>query len=316
MGASTYVTDISAAVAGAASVDIQPAAGDAYCIEEVSGDAAFVGGIPDLSLNLIEAGFAVCILRIDPTTAVQKNRKLEIYISNTCYLRITNTAVGAQNVGWFGKQVNANNIRSQVLTAPNGGSVDFQPPVGEIWKVTEISGETMGAANHPNVTMYLTDGVLVLSALCNETQNCKFEKLWNLYLTNANYLNVAPIAAADNDVGLSIMRVEGEAFCGILDCVGSATIDIQPAAGQQAVVTEISAETWAGIAPAGTPDITVSLWDGVSLSDVMEAGSVLDSLIAFRHMELRIDNDNFLRVTEVSTGDNQIAWSGMVEREY
>lgn len=313
---STYITDIELAVAGAGAFIIQPAAGHAYCLEEVSSNQAFVGGVPDVAVALDDGVHTTCILKLDPATAVQKDRKLEIYLTNALYATVTNTAVGAANIGYFGKQVNVNNVRSLIVTAPNGGNVDVQPPVGETWKVTEIGAETLGAAQHPNITMYLTNGVLTVSALTDETHNAKWDKAWNLILSNANYLNIAPIAAADNDVALSIVRVALQPFCGIVDCVGAATIDIQPAAGQQAVVVDIAGETWAGIAPVGTPDAAVALWDGVNISDVMTAGSVADALIHFRQMELRIHPAAYLRVTDVSGGANEIGWSGFVERQF
>lgn len=317
MGASTYTNGIQAAVAGGANFDIRPAVGHAYCIEEIGSDVVFVGDVPDVSVALRDGVHADAVVRIDPTTAVQKgNRAFELYIDRDTYLRITNTAAGAANISWLGRQVNPALVQTQIVTAPNGGTVDVRPAAGHIWKVFESGCETMGANNRPNVTIYLTDGVLVASALCDETHNLRWDDIHGWILSNDIFIRIAPIAAADNDVGLSMMEIPGEAFSGITDVAGAATLDIRPAVGYQCVITGLAGETWAGIAPVGSPDMTVSVWDGVTLSDLAEAGSVSDSLLNNRTMALRIDRDIWIRVTDVSGGNNEIAYCGYVERIY
>lgn len=308
------ITNLTAELAGAATENIVPPAGEAYCIVEVGSDEAFVGAVPDVEVSIGDGVLANCIVIIDPTTAVQKGaRAKEIYITPTDYLVIDNTAAANAYIAFFGYQVNANNVRTDMYTAPAAGTVDVRPPAGEVWRVTEVGGETMGAANHPNVTIFLTDDVLVASALCDQTHGMKWAKNLNWIIDHDTFLRVDSIAAADCDMAFSAIRIPQAAFCGVTDVVGSATLDIQPAAGVEVMITEISAETWVGIAPAGSPDLTAGLYDGVGLAFVMEAA---DSLLTGRKMDLPITNANYLRITETSTANNEIGYTGYVIREF
>ena len=312
----TLVTNISAAVGGAAAIDIQPAAGLAYCLTEFFADAVFVAGVPDLQVSLRDAVLADCIVILDPTTAVQKNRAKELYITNATYARMTNTAVGAQNLGWCGYQVPVGLIMTDIYTAPNGAFVDIRPPAGEVWMVTEIGCEVMNAADHPDLSLFITDGVLVASLMCNGTRNLVWEKAWNLYLTNDLWLRAEPIAGADRDVGISAIRVAVEPFGAIEDLGAGANLDIQPVAGRECVITQITAETWAGAAPAGSPDNFVALYNGVVLSDIYEDGTVADSIIQNRQHEILINNDVYIRITEGSAGNNEVSYSGFTRRYF
>ncbi len=309
-------TNISAAVGGAAAIDIQPAAGNAYLIKDFFADAVFVGGVPDLQVSIRDAVLADCIVILDPTTAVQKLRQKELYITNGNYLRMTNTAVGAQNLGWTGHQVPVGIVRTDIYTAPNGGFVDIRPPLGEVWKVTEIGCEVMNASDHPDLSLFITDGVLVASMLADGTRNLVWEKGWNLYLTHDLWLRAEPIAAADRDVAISAILVSVVPFGAIQDLGAAANLDIQPAAGEEAVVTQTSAETWAGVAPAGSPDNFCALYNGAVLSDIMEDGTVADSLIHNRKHEIEIDNDVYIRITEGSGANNEVSYSGFMRRYY
>lgn len=312
-----FIGNIQAGVVGAATFNVQPPAGEAWKVVEIGSDVVFVGDVPDVSVAIIDGALAVCVVIIDPTTAVQKGaRSKEILIDNGHYMQVTNTAAGAANISWCGVRVNNNTIRTNVVTVPNAGDYDIRPPLGEVWRLTEVGAETMGAANHPDMTFFVTNGVLVASAIMDETHNLKWDKLLNWYVSNAIWVRATDLSGADNDLAFCAELVDVEHFGGVIDVVGSATLDIQPAAGQQAVITEISAQTWAGIAPVGSPDITVSFYDGVNLSDLMEAGSVSDSLLAFRTLNLMIDNAHYLRITEVSTANNEVGWLGYVFREF
>lgn len=313
----TYLcTNISAAVGGTASIDVQPAAADAYCIKDVFADAVFVGGVPDVQILLRQAAAVDCIVTEDPATVVQKDRQKEIYIDNTTYMRLTNTAVGAQNLGWTGHQVPLGIVRTDIYTAPNGGFVDIRPPAGEVWKMTELGCEVMNATDEPDLTLYLTDGVLVLSMMADGARDLVWPKAWNLYLSNDLWLRAEPIAGADRDVAISAIRVAVEPF-GAIETLGAGlNLDIQPPDGVEAVITQISAEVWAGVAAAGSPDIFVALYNGVVLSDIMEDGAVADSGIHNRQYEIEIDNDVYIRITEGAAAPNQVAYSGFVRRYY
>lgn len=311
-------TNISAAVGGTASIDIQPAAGNAYLLKDFFADAVFSGDVPDLSINMRTALAVDCIVTEDPGTAVQKPRMKEIYIDNTTYVRLTNTAVGNQNLGWTGHQVPAGIVRTAIYTAPTAapGFVNIRPPAGEVWKMTELGAEIMNATNEPDLTLYLTDGTLVACMIADGARDLVWPKQWNLYLSNDLWLRAEEIGGADVDVAVSAIRVAVEFFGAIEDLGAGANLDIRPADGVEAVVTQVAAQTWAGIAAAGSPDIFVALYNGVVLSDIMEDGAVSDSLIHNRLYEIEIDNDVYIRITEGSGALNEVAYSGYVRRTY
>lgn len=313
-----FVGDISAAVAGAATIDVQPPAGQAYKITEFSSDVVFVGDVPDVSVAITTAALAVCIVIADPTTVVEKgDRQKEILIDNVHYMQLTNTGLVA-NLGWCGVRINNNNIRTDVVTVPNAGDYDIRPPAGEVWRVTEIGMETPGVTNHPDATFFITDGVLVLSMIMIETRGLNQLKNLNWYVSHDIWVRVTDTSGAPNDLAFCAERVDVEQFADVVDVLtpGAGLLDIQPAAGQQAVITQFSGETWAGIAPAGSPDMTVSFYDGVNLSDIMEAGSVSDSLASGRTLDLMIDNGHYIRVVDVSGADNQVGYLGYIFREF
>ena len=312
----TLTTNISAAVGGTLSIDIIPPAGEAFCLTDFFADAPFVGDVPDLSISIRDVGAVDCIVTEDPATAVQKQRMKEIYIDNDTYVRLTNTAVGAQNLGWTGYQVPAGIVRTDIYTAPNGGFVDIRPPAGEVWKMTELGCEVMNATDEPDLTLYLTDGILTASMIADGARDLVWPKAWNLYLTHDLWLRAEPIAGADRDVAISAIRVAVEPFGAIEDLGAGLNLDIQPADGEEAVITQVSAETWAGVAAAGSPDIFVALWNGAVLSDIMEDGAVSDSLIHNRRYEIPIDHDVYIRITEGSAGPNEVAYSGYMRRYY
>ena len=65
----------------------------------------------------------------------------------------------------------------------------------------------MNATNWPDLTIYLTNGVLVASMLADGARNLVWDKELNIFINNALYLRLEPIAGADNDIGLSMTRV-------------------------------------------------------------------------------------------------------------
>ncbi len=314
---SFLTTNISAAVGAGANIDIQPAAGNGYCITDFFSDTAFVGTVPDVQVSIRNGVLADCIVILDPTTAVQKEaRSKELYITNTYYLRLTNTAGGNANLGWTGYQVSPNIIMTTMVTAPNAGNVVVQPPAGQVWKVLEIGCETMNANDYPDLSVFITDGTLVGSVMAIGTRNLVWDKKFNIYISNTVYLRFEPIAGADRDVGLSMIRVGVEQFADVVDIGAGGTIDIQPAVGRDVAVTQWSAETWAGIAAAGSPDVDVSLYNGVVLSEIMENGSAGDNAIMNREFEIFINNAVYIRCTDISGGANEFGYTGYTVRRY
>jgi hypothetical protein len=308
------MTGVTPAIGGAGTLDIQPAAGMGYCVTEIVSDQAQVGGVPDISAALRDAVLTDPIIILDPTTEVQKaGRAKKIYISNANYLRITNTAAGAAVIGQIGFQVRADIIRTDIFTAPNGGTVDVQAPAGEVWLVTEIGAETMNATNELDATVSLIDGVTNTAIMRDGARDIGWDSC-NWYISNTIYLRLAPIGAADNDIGLCMIRVDEDQYAGIFTLGAGANADIQPAEGFECSVTGFGASVWAGVAAAGNMDVTVRLTDGLTPANVIEAGSVSDSGICNRDYELLIDNTNYLNVLDTGGAGVAVAYCGHVRR--
>ena len=176
-----------AAIGGAGTTDVTPAAGAAYCITEVFSNQAQANGVPDISLDLRDGVLTDAVILIDQATELQKDRRKEIYITNVTYLRITNTAAGAAVIGWMGHQVRADNVRTYIVTAPNGAFVDVQPPLGEVWKVTEIGAETMNATNELDAVVSLIDGVTNTAIMRDGALDIGWD-ICNWYISNPIYL--------------------------------------------------------------------------------------------------------------------------------
>lgn len=312
------ISGLEAAVGGAATFDIQPAAGSAYCITDFFSDQAFVGDVPDVQVSLRDGVHADAIVILDPTTAVQKQyRPKELYINNTTYLRVTNTAAGAAVIGWSGHYVSPDIVMTQIVTAPNGATVDVQPTAAQgTWRVTEIGCEVMNASNWPDITALLIDGTVNTAMAADGARNLLWPKLLNWYIDNALYLRFAPIAGADRDVGISAIRVPKVVFGAAFAIGAGATVAIQPAVGQDAVVTGMAGSVWAGVAPAGSPDATVELTDGATPSMVCEPGSTSDSLIHNRAYAIEINNAMYLQVTDTAGGGANFAYCGYYTRQF
>jgi len=312
----TLITDMAAAVAGGGTVDIQPAAGVEYLITDIGSDVAFVAAVPDVQVAIRDGVLADAILWIDPTTTPNKRaqRQLRLYVTNTNYCRLTNTAAGAANVSYFGEQVRAGLTRSDLVTIGVGATVEIQPPAGEVWHITEIANSVWSAI-YPDINLLVTDGTLVASIILDATMVRGQEKPLDLYIDNTTYLAVTDIGGAGCVFGYSGRLVPVECISSVQDVAGSATLDIIPTANQEWVITEISAETWAGVAPNGYPDITVSLMVGANLSDVLEAGAGA-SLGWNKELKLHIDTTHYLRITEISTANNEVGVLGYLKRSW
>lgn len=305
-----------AAVAGAGNVDVTPPAGQAYLIKDIGSDVVFVTSVPDIQVAIRDAVLADAIIQVDPTTDPGKRtRQLELYISPANFMRITNTAVGAANLSWYGERVDPNIVRSDLLTIAAGLTVDIQPPPGETWRVTEIGASTFTVAGdiNPDVSVGVTDGTLVASLILDPTMVRGQDKPLDLYINSTDYLIVTDTSGAGIVVGFSAVRVQETAISSIQDVAGSGTLDIRPPATQEWCITEIAAETWVGIAPDGYPQITVSMIVGANLSDILEP---LPSVRWNSKMELLIDYTHYLRIVEGSAGNNEVGILGYLKREF
>lgn len=315
------ISAMSAAVGAGGTVDVQPAAGVGWLINHVANDVAFVGNVPDLQLAIRDGVVADAIVTIDPTTDPgNRTRPRELYITNTNWLRITNTGGAGANVAYSGEEVRADTIITDLVAVGAGASTDIQPPAGQTWLITEYgySVLTLGGDINPDCIVGITDGTLVNSMLIQQTMVRGHDKPQRILIDNTLYLRVTDgTGAAGGIFGYSGIRVPETSIGSLTDVVGSATLDIQPPATQEWEILDIGAETWGGAgAPNDYPDIMVSLMVGANLSELLEAGSVATSLLWNQEMRILLTNATFLRITEVSTGNNEVCVLGRLLRQF
>lgn len=314
---SNLITNISAAVGAGASIDIIPPAGQEYLVTDFFSQHAFVANAPDLQVGIYD-GANNCISLIDPTTDPGKRtRQYQFYITHDNYLRLTNTGAAGANLGFTGERVRSGLTRTDIVAIGAGLGVEIIPAAGETLLVTEIGVTTWTAGPadiNPDVSVGLTDGTLINSIILDPTMVRGQDKQLQIYINMPIHLYVIDTSGGGNNFAYSARRVPVACRSAVLDVVGSATWDIRPAAGEEVVVTELAAETWAGAAPNGYPDIIVSLMVGANLSDITKAGAA--SLRWNSDCILKIDHDHWIRVTENSAANNEVGYSAYLQRGY
>lgn len=318
---SMLCTSISAAVGAGLAITVQPALGEAYCVTEVGNDALFINDMPDIQVEGVDLTHTAAVIILDPNTEARKGgRPKEIYINNDAYLDIRNSGGAGMNVSWTGYRVDPNIVISDIETVPASAIYDIRPPAGEVWRITEVGAETvtLAANNHPDLEFRIATATLTASIVMSEVDDLKQEKLLDWYIDHDTWIQVLDLSAGDNDMFWSGVRVDVEHVGTVVDVGAGLTLDILPPDGSEFVITDFSAESWGApvAAPASAPDMLVSLFNGTVLSDIMEAGSIAVSLMGNRSIHLEIDHDVYIRITDVSGGNNEIGYIGYVRREY
>lgn len=313
--ASNIITGISAAVGAAASITVRPPVSEAWILNDFSSDTAFVSAVPDLQVSLTDGATAAIVL-MDPTTSPGKRtRQTKLYVTNAIYASIKNTAGGNANLGWFGEKVNVNNVRCGTITIGATSFGVIQPPAGETWMITEwgTTPFTVAGDLNPAVEVGLTNGVLVASRFILPTNSRAQDKQPNIIINHDVYLNLYSTPGVE--FYYSAIRIPNTAISSVTDVVGSANLDIIPPAGDEWAITDVGAETWAGGGvPDDYPDINVFLRTTAN-SELLAAGAGASTRWNTDSV-LKIDTTHFLRIVEVSAGNNEVCVSGYLQRSY
>ncbi len=314
---SNVISNLSVNVGAGGTFTIRPPAGEAWLVKDFTSNNAPVANVADISVSLTD-GANPCLSMNDPTTDPGKRlNQCEYYITHDLFLLITNTGAAGAEIGWFGEKVNPNTVVGEVLTLGAGATVSIIPPVGQTWKITDYGCDvwTAGPADiNPDVSIQITDGALILSNLIDPTMARGQDKQRNWYIDAANYLNVLDTGGGGSHFAYCGTRIAEICIGAIQDIIGSATYDIRPPAGEEWLISEFSAETWVGAAPAGYPDITVSLMVAADLSDLLTGAGA--NLRWDEKLELNIDHDHWIRITETSAANNETGFLGIVKRQY
>jgi hypothetical protein len=321
---SNTITRMSAALGGAATAEFDPGAGNAWEVNYVGSDQAFIvgglyGSVPDVEIGLKKAA-ATCIVCVDPATDIG-NRAGEhrFLLKRPVTLTVKNTAAGAANISIIGKKINPNNVLSDILAVGAGGSVAVDPGVGQGMRITEMgySVWTVGPADiNPDMLVGFTDdtGALVASLFWDYTQPCGHDQHLELYTRHECQLYVTDgIGAAGGNMGYCAEKA-GNVISSITDVANGANLDIKPTDGNEYLITGIAAEKWTGAAPAGYPNCSASIRVGANNSGLVKAG--LPSEMWNSGIRARIDNTNYLRINNADAAFSEIAVLGINVRQY
>jgi len=321
MAISNIITGISVVAGAGATADIRPAAGVEYKVIDFGSQHAFVANVPDLQVAINDGVNPACVVLVDPTTDPGKRtRQFEFYITHDNYITLTNTGGAGANLSIIGELIRPGLTITDVALIGGGLQYDIRPPAGQTWKITELGCDvwTAGPADiNPNIRVFLTDGVTLLPIVLDPTMVRGQDKQLEIYIDHDIYLSVLDVGGVGCTIAWCGRRVPLTTINSVQDVGIGGTLDIQPPAGQEWVVTELAAETWAGGgAPNDYPDVNVSIMVGANLSDILEAGSVATSLRWNTPFNFKIDNTHFIRITNINAAANEVGVVGYAQRAY
>lgn len=87
--------------------------------------------------------------------------------------------------------------------------------------------------------------------------------------------------------------------------------DVRPPATQDWEVTAIGSSAWVGVQPFQVPQVTVSLFDGTNIAQLLTSTDVRGW---YRPLRLHINNGNYLRLNNPGAAGANISWSARLTR--
>lgn len=208
-----------------------------------------------------------------------------------------------------------------INTIATGVTQTIVPPVGEEWILNKFGSSVWTAAGAPNDTprmdVGIHDGVQANGPAW--TKRSGNTRGWNhagdLFISNTNYGVIRnPAAGGNQNLSYSgnIARQFGngpdQVISDVVTVLAGLTTTIRPPVGEEWCITDIGSSEWVGAAPAGLPEITVQLTDGVSFATVFRS---TDAAGWITGQKLYLSNGVYLLVTN-DDGANPatIGWSG------
>lgn len=325
--ATNIMSDIQV-VGAAGNYDIQPPAGSEWEVLEI-GSSVWVGvapaAVPQVNVGVFNGVIGPAwILRSTDTRGW--NRVQHLHVNNTNYIRLNNPGGAGANISFSAKVTRsfgsaASNVNTQLNTVAAAGNWDIQPAAGFEYHILDVGSSLwIGAApaGLPDVSVQIFDGANA-AIVCRGADARGWDKNLDLYLNNANYLRLTNTNVAQAIIGVigKIARAFGSGATVVRTDVAAigagANWDIQPALGEEWLITEIGASTWVGVSPAALPQITVSMFDGVNASVLLQS---TDNKGWLDKMEIYIDNTNYLRITDASGAGLNACISAYLTRQY
>lgn len=325
--ASYIMTDIQVIAAGA-NFDVQPAAGFEWELMEV-GSSVWVG-VPPNAVPQVQVGIfngvigPAWVLRSTDTRGWNRIQKL--HLSNANYVRLNNPGGAGANVSFVAKVARAFGTgavmtRTQLATVAAAANFDIQPAAGFEYHIEDAGSSLwIGAAPNglPDMTLSIFDGVTA-AMLMRGADVRGWNKNLDLLINNANYLRLTNTNAAQAVLGVSgkVARMFGTAASVVITDVqaigAGANWDVQPPAGQEWRISDLGCSRFLGVSPAALPELTVSLFDGVNASILLQS---TDSKGWLDDLEIFIDNNNYLRINDVSGVGCNAAIVGALTRQF
>jgi hypothetical protein len=204
---------VSGIATGAVAVPIQPPVGEDWLVTHV-GSSVWAGASPNQIPNThvdITQGANLATIANDTIASRGWGEPMNLHLNNTAFATLT--PAGAMTVCWSAKKTKkyGPNGTSDVISAtsitPVATTVDYQPPVGEEWLITNIGCNAAFTAGVPTVLVNLIDAAGNITIAQISTANKGWFNEMAILLNNTNWLRLTAVAA--DIVGISGTRWRG-----------------------------------------------------------------------------------------------------------
>ena len=212
-------------------------------------------------------------------------------------------------------------VNNDVVALGAGANQDIRPPVGQDWEVTGIGSSVWVGVQPfavPQVDVSLFDGTLTAQILRSTDVRGWYRKQ-KLHISRDNYLRLNNPGGGVANVSWSgrLTRFYGAGASLVISDIQSigaaATVDVQPGAGYDWLITDFGSNTWLGAPPAGVPNIDVNLTDGTLVAQLLDPAS---GRMWEPELEYFASVDNYLRITNTAGALASVCWTGVVYRWY
>jgi hypothetical protein len=213
-------------------------------------------------------------------------------------------------------------VFSTVQALGAGLTYDVRPPLGQDWEVTDMgSSAFVGVAPLavPNLTAGLFDGVVALPALFRfSSLAAPHVRGWlhppKIFINNTNWLRITNPEAGGINVAISAILTRdygpngmSSVISDVATVIAAQVTAVRPPIGDDWVITDVGSSRWVGAQPAGLPNVTVDLTDGINAALVASGADTRGWTIP---RDIHINNNTWLTLTNPGGAGAVIGWSG------
>lgn len=314
-------------VGGFGNFDVRPPAGYDWEVTDV-GASVWVGvapaGRPEVNVGIVDAaGTPAWVLQ--NTDIRGWDRRQQLHISRTNWLRLNNPNVAARNYGFSVIETlcygaGTSRVITDVQTIGIGANMDIIPPVGFEYEITDFGASLwVGGAplNLPDCNVSIFDGLIAAQLMLSTDIRGWFKEKTQIMINNAHYLRMTNTNAAANVLAVvgKVARIYGRATSVVITDVvtvgAGGAFTVRPAVGVEWIINDVGASQWVGVPPASLPNVRVDLTDGIIAATMARSVDIKDWVCP---MEIHITNDNFITITDLSGFGGNICISGWMSR--